>query len=114
MIHNGISSLSIKHLSLQMIHDFTMSPVTEIATLFLKAGTDIEDQSSPTSKIAQEAFSTISSQPGFQRIYYGPELEDASLLQLFIGVCPQDSQRMHLLPSTIAPRSFSSPRVCVY
>jgi hypothetical protein len=62
-----------------------MSPVTEIATLFLKAGIDLEDPSSLPAKAAQEAFNTISSQPGFQRIYYGPELEDSSILQLFIG-----------------------------
>jgi hypothetical protein len=77
-----------------------MSPVTEIATLFLKAGVNLEDQSSPASQVAQEAFSTISSQPGFQRIYYGPELEDASLLQLFIGTPSRDLQSRHLLPST--------------
>jgi hypothetical protein len=59
-----------------------MSPVTEIATLFLKPGTDIED---PANTIAHETFSTISSQPGYQRAYWGRELEDESIVQLFVG-----------------------------
>jgi hypothetical protein len=62
-----------------------MSPVTEVATLSLKAGTDVENPSSPAYAVAQEAFSMISSQPGFQRAFWGRELEDESILQLFIG-----------------------------
>jgi hypothetical protein len=62
-----------------------MSPVTEIATLFLKPGIDVEDPSSPAYTIAQETFSTISSQPGYQRAYWGRQLEDESILQLFIS-----------------------------
>jgi len=73
-----------------------MSSVTEIATLFLKAGTDVEDQSSPVSQIAQEAISTISNQPGCQRIYYGPELEDSSILQLFIDWDSIDSHKQFM------------------
>jgi hypothetical protein len=79
-----------------------MSPATELAILFLKAGANIEDQSSPEGQIAQEALTTISSQPGFQNIYYGPVLEDASLFQLFIGAYSQDFQRVHLLASATA------------
>jgi hypothetical protein len=62
-----------------------MSPVTELATLFLKAGVNLEDQSSLEGQTAQEILTTFSSQPGFQSIYYGPILEDASLFQLFIS-----------------------------
>lgn len=79
-----------------------MSPVTELATLFLKPGIDVEDQSSLEGQIALESLSTISSQPGFERLYYGPILEDASLFQIFIGAYSQDLQRKHLLPSTTA------------
>jgi len=113
MINNGINSLSITYLSLQYIDKFKMPPVTEVATLFLKAGTDVQDQSSPQSQIAQEAISTISSQQGFQRIYYGPVLEDASLLQFFIGACPQDFQRKQSALIRLCSKILTLP-LCVH
>jgi hypothetical protein len=81
-----------------------MSPITELVILFLKAGANIEDQSTPEGQIAQEALTTISSQPGFQHLYYGPVLEDASLFQLFVSAYSQDFQRMCLLVAIIASK----------
>jgi hypothetical protein len=80
-----------------------MSPITELATLSLKPGINVEDQSSPEGQIALESLSTISSQPGFERLYYGPVLEDASAFQLFIGAYSHDIQGKLPLPSATAP-----------
>jgi len=91
-----------------------MSPVTELATLFLKPGINVEDQSSPEGQIALESLSTISSQPGFERLYYGPILEDASLFQLFVGTYSLDFQRKHLPASTTTPRPLIHHFVCVH
>ena len=61
------------------------TPVTEVATLFLEPGTDLQDKSSPAYRISREAISVIANQPGFQRAYYGHHLEDRSKADLVIG-----------------------------
>jgi hypothetical protein len=44
----------------------------------------------------QETLKTVSSQPGFQRSYYGRQLEDPSLLMLVIGTSPTLTMRKSL------------------
>ncbi|KAL6714538.1 hypothetical protein ACLMJK_007963 [Lecanora helva] len=61
-----------------------MAPATEIATLPLASGADIEDSNSPAGKVWQSTLDTVSDQPGFQRAYYGRQIENSSVLQLLV------------------------------
>ncbi|KAL9637211.1 MAG: hypothetical protein Q9164_002338 [Protoblastenia rupestris] len=61
-----------------------MPPVTELATLPLQTGAEIENPNSPAGKVWTATLDTVSQQPGYQRAYYGRELENPSLLQLFV------------------------------
>jgi len=67
--------------------------VTEIAFIPLKAGVDVNDENNPGYQAWQDTLSTVSQQAGYQRAYYGPELEDPSTLQLLID---WDSLESHL------------------
>ena len=62
-----------------------MAPATEIATLPLIAGATIEDPDSSAGKVWQSTLDTVSAQDGFQRAYYGREVENQSVVQLLIG-----------------------------
>ena len=62
-----------------------MAPATEIATMPLIAGAAIEDPDSSAGKVWQSTLDTVSAQDGFQRAYYGREVENQSVLQLLIG-----------------------------
>lgn len=62
-----------------------MAPVTEIATLPLKAGSNIEDPNSSTYTVWQSALDTIASQDGFQRLYWGRKVEAPSEVAMLIG-----------------------------
>jgi len=66
-----------------------IGPVTEVALLCLKPGINIQDESSPAYQSSREAFSIISSQKGFQRIYYGHHFEDQPKFDVVIGACSQ-------------------------
>ncbi|KAL9131655.1 MAG: hypothetical protein Q9217_000466 [Psora testacea] len=61
-----------------------MAPVTELATIPLQSGATIEDPDSPAGKIWTATLDTVSQQPGYQRAYYGREIENPALLQLFV------------------------------
>lgn len=61
-----------------------MAPATELATIPLASGAAIEDPNSPAGKVWQSTLDTVSQQDGYQRIYYGREVENPSVLQLFI------------------------------
>ncbi len=61
------------------------NPVTEIALLNLKAGIDVTDESNSAHQVWQDTLFKIAAQFGFQRAYYGTQLEDPSILQLVIG-----------------------------
>lgn len=61
------------------------APATEIATLPLSSGANIEDPSSAAAKVWQATLDTVSQQDGFQRAYYGREVENQSVVQLLIG-----------------------------
>lgn len=61
-------------------------PTTEIATLTLAPGSDIGDPNNDASRVVNECCNVISKQPGFQALRFGPTVEDASKMQLFIGL----------------------------
>ena len=63
-----------------------MAPVTEIATIPLQAGAEIENPDSPAGNVWQSTIKTISEQGGYKGLYYGLELENQTLLQLLVDV----------------------------
>jgi len=54
------------------------------AYITLKPGVDIES-STQEAKTWQETLATVAAQDGYQRAYYGRQLEDPSILMYFIG-----------------------------
>ena len=68
--------------------------MTEVASLFVKSGTNLEDKDSDAYTVSREALSIIASQPGYQHAYYGHHVEDRSKVDLVIGAYIQslDSQ----------------------
>ncbi|KAL8715853.1 MAG: hypothetical protein Q9220_000520 [cf. Caloplaca sp. 1 TL-2023] len=70
-------------------------PVTEIATIPLAVGAKIENADSPAGKVLNETFDTLGQQEGLQRIKYGRQVENPSVLQIFIVVPDWDSIDSH-------------------
>lgn len=66
-------------------NQLTMAPATELATIPLVSGATIEDADSPAGKVWQSTLDTVSQQEGYQRSYWGREIENPSVLQLFVG-----------------------------
>jgi len=60
------------------------SGVTEVAAMPLRAGSNVRDPSTPEGRIVQDALATVSGQPGCQRVYFGVEEEDLSLMRWFL------------------------------
>lgn len=54
------------------------------AYITLKPGVDIES-STQEAKTWQETLATVAAQDGYQRAYFGRQLEDPSILMYFIG-----------------------------
>lgn len=63
-----------------------MPPVTEIALLYVKPDATIEDSSSPSGQQLRKVFDFVAGQKGFQRQYYGRQLEDPNLLVYTLGL----------------------------
>ena len=59
---------------------------TEIATLPLVAGSDINDPDSAAGKVLAEMVSTLSKQEGYQRAFYGLQVENQSILDFLVGM----------------------------
>ena len=57
---------------------------TEIAIFPLREGHDPHDSSSQTAKVMKETFDTIAQQPGYQRLYWGTEVEDPTVFHLAV------------------------------
>ena len=69
-----------------VVRNTTMAPpATEIAFLPLTAGANIEDSSTAAGKIWRDTLDTVSQQDGFQRAYYGRQVENQSMLDFFVG-----------------------------
>lgn len=59
------------------------SPVTEIATIVLKP--DVSIGEGEATQIWQSTLNTVSKQPGFQKYYYGLQIENPKTLSLLVG-----------------------------
>ncbi|KAL9119330.1 MAG: hypothetical protein Q9187_004119 [Circinaria calcarea] len=68
-------------------------PVTEIAFLSLAAGSNIEDPSSPAGQIWKEFCDTVGAGETCQRIYWGRQVEDPTVLHICID---WDSVEAHI------------------
>ena len=64
---------------------FTMPATTEICTVTLTAGIDIEDPNGSAAKALKECCDVIVSQPGLQKLWLGKGHENTETLQLFLG-----------------------------
>lgn len=60
-------------------------PTTEIVKVPLKPGIDIDDADSPAGKVLHDTFITLQQQDGFQRLHKGLQVENPSILQVYIG-----------------------------
>lgn len=60
-------------------------PVTEVATIVLSPGIDIENGQG--AEVWQSTLKIVSSQSGFQTYRYGLHIEDKSILTLTVGEC---------------------------
>ena len=60
-------------------------PTTEIATVPLVSGSDIGDPKNQAAAVIKAAADTISAQEGFQSLRFGMEVENPTVLQMFIG-----------------------------
>ena len=58
---------------------------TELARFTLHTGADLGDPNSSISKTISSLFDTVAAQDGFQRIYWGPQVENPATLVLMIG-----------------------------
>ena len=82
-----------------------MAPATELATIPLTSGAEIEDPASPAGKVWQSALDTIAQQDGFQRAYWGREVENPSVLQLFVGTYLMKFQSRSLPNPALLPNN---------
>ena len=60
-------------------------PTTEIATVPLVSGSDIGDPNNQAASVIKEAADTLAQQDGFQGMQFGMEVENPTVLQMFIG-----------------------------
>ena len=67
-------------------------PTTEIATLTLTPGSDIGDPNNDASRVVNECGNVLAKQPGLKTLKFGPVVEDASKMQMFIGIPPKPDQ----------------------
>lgn len=57
---------------------------TEIAIFPLREGMTPDDPNSLGGEILKDSFNTLTQQPGFQRAYWGREVENPSTFRLFV------------------------------
>jgi hypothetical protein len=57
---------------------------TEVALLPLKAGSDVHDANSSAGSIVQDCLTTVLGQPGCERVFWGTEEENASMMRWFV------------------------------
>ena len=77
-------------------------PATEVCYITLKAGLDLES-TTPEAQVWQETLSTIEAQEGYQRAYYGRQLEDTNVLMLFIDWANVDAHKQFIASPQYGP-----------
>lgn len=80
-----------------------MAPATELATIPIASGAAVEDPNSSAGKVWQSTLDTVSQQDGFQRLYWGREVENQSVIQLFIDWDSFDAHKNFMASPTYGP-----------
>ena len=80
-----------------------MAPVTEIAYFPLKAGTNVKDVNSQAGQSWANIISTVLDQDGAQRGYFGMEVENPSMLRVFVDWDTVEQHRKFLASEYTRP-----------
>lgn len=80
-----------------------MAPATEIAALPLIPGAQIEDPSAPAGAVWKSTIDTLLAQEGFQRAYWGRQVENPSVLELLVG-------KLHRVKTSGTAADTTNPR----
>lgn len=86
-----------------------MAPVTAVIYLPLKTGADPADASSIAASIWQDTLNAVLKQEGAQRAYWSREVENPSMLRLFVDWDSIDHQKK-FMESEYVFRSHSYPK----
>ncbi|KAL8637607.1 MAG: hypothetical protein Q9228_005137 [Teloschistes exilis] len=78
-------------------------PVTEIVRIPLQPGASIEDANSPAGKIMSETLATLAQQDHYQRAYLGRQVENSSIVQLYIDWDSLDGHKKFMNQSYYSP-----------
>ncbi|KAL8723485.1 MAG: hypothetical protein Q9225_000218 [Loekoesia sp. 1 TL-2023] len=68
-------------------------PVTEIATIPLQPGADVDDLDSHTGKVLSDTLGTLLQQEGYQRAYKGRRVENPNILQIYVDWASRDAHK---------------------
>ncbi|KAL8939473.1 MAG: hypothetical protein Q9211_002724 [Gyalolechia sp. 1 TL-2023] len=78
-------------------------PVTEVVTIPLQAGVDINDPNSSAGKVLSDTLGTLSQQEGYQRAYKGLRVESPNVLQVYIDWDSIESHKKFMGQSHYGP-----------
>ncbi|KAL9603856.1 MAG: hypothetical protein Q9219_000965 [cf. Caloplaca sp. 3 TL-2023] len=77
--------------------------VTEIVKLPLPSGVDIDNASSPTAKVISDTLNTLVQQEGYQRAFKGLQVEDPSILHIYVDWDSLDAHQKFMGQSYYGP-----------
>ncbi|KAI9810843.1 MAG: hypothetical protein M1827_006050 [Pycnora praestabilis] len=78
-------------------------PATEILTLPLISRSELSDPSTDAGKVWQSTLSTVSQQDGYQRAYWGREIENPDVVQLLIDWDSVEDHQRFISSNPYAP-----------
>jgi hypothetical protein len=84
-----------------------MAPVIEIAYLPLKTGNNPADANSPAGSIWKDTLSTVLEQDGVQRAYWSLEVENPSMLRLFVDWNSIEHHKKFMESEYVLHKAFS-------
>jgi len=68
-------------------------PVTELAKLPLKAGTDVSDPNTTAGGVWHDTLNQVLAQDGAQRAYWGIQVESPNILMLYVDWQSHDAHK---------------------
>ena len=76
------------------------SPATEVVSFPLPAGAEIKNPDSAAGKVFKDVLGTLFQQEGYQRSYFGRQVENSNTIDLYIGENltgqkPRNAQLIH-------------------
>ncbi|KAI4230307.1 MAG: hypothetical protein L6R36_000118 [Xanthoria steineri] len=76
---------------------------TEIATIPLQPGVDLEDPQSAAGEVLENTFSVLRQQDGYQRAYHGRQVENPNIWQLVIDWDSVDAHKKFMTQPSYEP-----------